>query len=126
MRAKLVHWSRLTPLLLLALLLLCGGCGKQPTVDPAQFVGTWVQQFPEEGPRPPYDAILVLRPDGSGTMATGFDPHPQRISWLLYRGKLVLTPREGTRGTDYEYHFNSPDELVLKFEGQEVVFKRRS
>jgi hypothetical protein len=122
-RGKLAPCSRLIPLLLLALLL-CAGCGEQPSVDPAQFVGTWEQQFPEGGPRPPYEASLVLRPDGSGTTTPGYEPHPQRITWLLYRGKLVLTPRNATRKTEYEYRFNSPDELVLVVGGEEAVFKR--
>jgi hypothetical protein len=57
-------------------------------------------------------------------MTPGYEPHPQRITWLLYRGKLVVTPRNATRKTEYEYRFDSPDELVLVVEGQEAVFKR--
>jgi len=123
-RTKLVRCSRLTPLLLLPLLVAVAGCGKQPTVKAEQFVGTWVRQFPKEGPLPPYDEILVLRPDGSGTMTSGFEPHPERITWLFYRGKLVFTPLGETRKTEFEYHFNSPDDLVLKVDEQETVYKR--
>lgn len=109
-----------------ALSLIAAGCGEGPKEDPAKFVGTWAPYYGEDMPRPPYPETLVLRADGSASRTGGYDPHPEKLAWSLYRGKLVLTPREGTRRTSYDFHFNGPDELVVSVEGQEqaVTFHR--
>jgi len=106
-------------------LLLAGGCGGGPKEDPAKFVGTWAVQYPEDF-KPPYPETMVLRGDGSAARAGGYEPHAKKYTWLLYRGKLVLAPREGTRKATFDFRFNGPDELILIPEGEdlEVTFRR--
>ncbi len=109
---------------LLALLVLSVGCGGGPKEDPAKFVGDWDRYYEEGIPRPPYPEILLLRGDGTAAREGGYDPHREKFSWMLYRGKLVLTPRDGTRRSSFDYRFNGPDELILTMEGNDLAFRR--
>lgn len=107
------------------MLLFAVGCGGGPQEDPAKFVGAWAVEYPEDV-HPIYPETMVLRGDGSATRAGGFEPHAQEFSWMLYRGKLVLAPRDGTSKTAFDFQFNGPDELVLTPEGEDegITFRR--
>jgi hypothetical protein len=107
---------------LLAAVLLPSGCGG-PTEDPARFVGHWDREYPPDY-RPSYPQTLEFRGDGTAAGAGGAEPHTQGFTWMLYRGKLVLTPREGGAKSTYDFRFEGTDKLTLIAEDGEIPWRR--
>jgi hypothetical protein len=113
--------------LLTALLVSVAGCGaREPKAQPEQFLGTWNHEFDQGFPDTELadTTTLELRSDGTGVRALRSQPHSDELWWVLYRDKLVLTPRDRSSKAVCDYQFNGPDELVLTCEGQDLKFRR--
>jgi hypothetical protein len=109
----------------LVVLIALVGCA-QPTAPPEQFVGTWVGDYGEEGPRGGvYGEKLSLRGDGKGSHRQPWDPHEQSIMWVLRGDKFIMTPRSGGTSMTWQYRFDGPDRLVLVGDdGREARLRR--
>jgi hypothetical protein len=105
-----------------AAVLLLSGCGG-PTEDPARFVGYWAREYPPEY-RPAYPETLEFRGDGTAAQAGGLEPHVRTLTWTLYRGKLILAPREGGERATYDFRFEGTDKLTLIAEDGEIPLRR--
>ncbi len=103
------------------LLLLCG-CAKTKE-DPARFVGVW-EEVVKEGVL--FKTRIELRGNGQGFRTNLPDPHAEELAWYLKGNKLVLAPKDATKPTQYDFRFNSPDELVLMLDGKEAVLQRQA
>lgn len=103
-----------------------GGCAKpKPAVPPTQFIGTWISAPPgtkvlKTGTWP----TLTFAADGTGIYTMYPDPHSTEVSWVVRRGKLVMTNRDGSGSNTYSYRFEGSDKLILVMEGGEVSFTR--
>lgn len=118
---KMMVVGRWAGSLAIILLLVCG-CAKTKG-DPARFVGVW-EEVVKEGTM--FKTTLELRGDGQALRTNLPDPHTEELAWYLKGDKLVLAPKNTTKPTRYDYRFNSPDELVLIFNGKEAVLKRKA